>query len=166
MLQLETLGITFNSYFPSGDIKRRLLRTPITMHVTLLSLRGFGFQGASTYLEALLSRISVPLLERLQVGFFNQSTSSISNLQQFMSSAGNLRLNNCTLTFTMNCLVVMVYPHKGARMFTLEMELGGKHLDWQVACADTSFSHTQGKNFCTGASYASISQALHIIGVG
>jgi len=29
---------------------------------------------------------------------------------------------------------VLVYPHKGARMFTLEVSLSAGHLDWQVAC--------------------------------
>jgi hypothetical protein len=41
----------------------------------------------------------------------------------------------------MDYLVVMVYPYKGARTFTLEMTLGGRHLDWQVACTAQVF-HT------------------------
>ncbi len=39
----------------------------------------------------------------------------------------------------MECLVLTVYPHKGASRFTLEMDLGGKHLDWQVACTAQVF---------------------------
>src|SRR5713226_1941040 len=141
MPQLEIFGITFNSHFPSGDIKRQLLRTPITMHVTLPSLRWFAFHGASAYLEALLPRITVPLLERLQVNFLNQLTYSTPNLQQFMTAA-DLRLNTATLRFTMDCIVIMVYPpHKVARMFTLEMSLDSRHLDWQVACMAQVF-HT------------------------
>src|SRR5258708_2129207 len=133
MPQLEIFEIAFSSHFPSGDIERQLLRTPITMRVTLPSLRWFAFQGASAYLEALLPRITIPLLERLQINFFNQLTYSIPNLHQFMSAAGNLRLNTATLNFDMDHIVVIVFPHKGARMFTLEMSLGAGHLDWQVA---------------------------------
>ncbi len=139
MPQLEIFGIAFNSHFPSGDIGRQLWRTPITMRVTLPSLRWFAFQGASAYLETLLPQVTIPHLERLQVQFFNQLTYSIPNLQQFMSDAENLRLNNCKLTFNMEYLLMTVYPHKEARMFTLEMDLGGKHLDWQVACAAQVF---------------------------
>jgi hypothetical protein len=139
MPQLEIFGITFDSYFPSGDIERQLSRTPITMRVTLPSLRWFAFQGASAYLEALLPRVTIPLLERLQVRFFNQLTYSIPNLQHLMSSTGNLRLNNCTLTFAIDFLVVRVYPHNGTRILTLEMTLSGEHLDWQVACAAQVF---------------------------
>ena len=142
MPQLEILGITFSSHFPSGDIERQLSRTTlITTHVTLPSLRWFAFLGASAYLEALPPRITIPLLERLQVHFFNQLTYSIPNLQQLISAAGNPRLNTATLRFTMNYIVVMVYPYKGARMFTLEMSLAARHLDWQVACMAQVF-HT------------------------
>ncbi len=133
MPQLEGLGITFNSHFPSGDIGRQLLRTPITTHVTLPSLRGFGFQGASAYLEAFLPRVVFPVLEQLQVYFFNQLTYSIPHLGQFMRTMGNLRVNTATLTFGEESLDVMVFPRKGARLFSLNMVLGGRHLDWQVA---------------------------------
>jgi hypothetical protein len=71
MPQLEILGITFNSYYPSRDVERQLLRTPITMRVTLPNLRWLAFQGASAYLEALLPQVTIPRLEKLQVYFFN-----------------------------------------------------------------------------------------------
>ena len=31
------------------------------------------------------------------------------------------------------------YPHKGAKMYTFDMELGGRHLDWQVVSAAQVF---------------------------
>ena len=80
------------------------------MHITLPSLHWFSFQGTIAYLEALLPRITIPLLESLQVCFFNQLTYSIPNLQQLMSAAGNLRFNTATLTFAMDYLVLIVYP--------------------------------------------------------
>ncbi len=139
--QLEIFGFVFNSDFPGGDIGRQLLDTPITMRVTLPSLRWFAFQGVGDYLEALLLRVTIPLLERLQVKFYNQLTDPILNLQELVSAAGNLQLNTATITFTMDYLVVMMYPHKGARTFSLEMTLGGRHLDWQVALTAQVF-HT------------------------
>ena len=132
MPQLETLGILFNSHFPSRDIERQLFRTPMVSRATLPNLRWFGFQGASAYLEALLPCVTMPLLERLQVLFFNQLTYPIPHLQQFMGTAENLRLNTATLAFLLDHLIMEVYPHKGARMFTLVMAIGGRHLDWQV----------------------------------
>ncbi len=142
MLQLETFGITFNSHFPSGDIKRQLLRAPITIpHVMLPNLRWLAFQGASAYLEALLPRVTIPLLERLQVFFFNQLSYSIPHLQQLLSSTGSLWLNTVNLAFYDDFLQLTAYPHKGARLFNFEMMLGGRHLDWQVACIAQVF-HT------------------------
>jgi hypothetical protein len=139
MPQLETLGITFNNYYPSGDVGRQLLRTPIMTRITLPNLRWLGFRGASAYLEALLPWVTVPFLEKIQVYFFNQLTYSIPHLQQFMNSAGNLRLKSAALAFHDDYFHVVAFPYKGARMFTLDMELGGRHLDWHVASAAQVF---------------------------
>ena len=103
--------------------------------VTLPNLHWLFFDGTDTYLEALLPWLSTPLLERLYVHFFNRMMYSIPHLQQFMNSAGNLRLKTTTFTFREDYLSVMVYPQKGARLYTLNMGLGGKHLDWQVVSA-------------------------------
>ncbi|KAF8468670.1 hypothetical protein DFH94DRAFT_276928 [Russula ochroleuca] len=135
MPQVETLGITFNSYYPSRDVERQLLRAPIMMRVTLPNLRWLAFQGASAYLEALLPWVTIPLLEKLQVYFFNQLTYSMPHLQQFISTAGNFRLKTATLAFREDYLNMRAYPHKGASRYTLTMSIGGKHLDWQVASA-------------------------------
>jgi len=141
MPQLETFGITFNSHFPSGDIQRQLLRSPIMTRAVVPNLRWFAFQGASAYLEALLPWVTFPLLERLQVFFFNQLSYSIPHLQQFISTTGNLQLNTVKLEFRDDYILVVAYPHKKARSFTLELILGGRHLDWQVACTTEVF-HT------------------------
>ena len=133
MPQLETFGIAFNSYYPSRDVEREWLRMPIKARVTLPNLRWLGFKGTSAYLETLLPRLTIPLLEKLQVYFFNQLSYPITHLQRLMSTAGNLRLNTITLTFRKEHLFVMAYPHKEAKMLTLSMELSGRHLDWQVA---------------------------------
>ena len=135
MPQLVALGIFFNSYNPSGNIQRQLLRTPITTRVTLPDLRALGFQGASAYLEALLPWVTIPLLDTLQVYFFNQPTYPIPHLQQFMSTARNLRLKTATLTFREDYLYVTAYPRKESKMYTLSMMLGDRHLNQQVASA-------------------------------
>ena len=131
--RLEILGITFTTYYPSADVERQLLSTPIMTRVALPNLHWLGFRGACAYLEALLPWVTVPLLEKFQVYFFNERTYSIPHLQQLMSNAGNFRLKTATLKFNNGYLNVQTYPHKGAQMFALDMELCGGHLDWQVA---------------------------------
>jgi hypothetical protein len=96
MPQLETLWIGFNF---SRDVERQLLRTPIMTRVTLPNLRWLGFQGTSAYLEALLPWVTIPLLERLRIYFFNRMIYSIPHLRQFMSTARNLQVKTATLYF-------------------------------------------------------------------
>ena len=133
MPQLEILGIFHNSDRPTHDLKSQLLRTTITTRITLPNLRRFGFQGANAYLEALLPWITMPLLERLQVCFFNRPTYSIPHLQKLMDTTGNLRLKYARLTFYDDRVGLIVYPHKEARMYTLDISLIGQNFDWQVA---------------------------------
>ena len=138
MPQLEILWISSNDYYSSSDVERQLLHRSIMTRVTLPNLRWLGFRGANAYLEALLPWVSIPLLEKIQVYFINQLTYSIPHLQQSMIT-GNLRLTAATLTFREDHFHVSAFPHKGARMSTLDVELSGIHLDWQVASAAQLF---------------------------
>jgi hypothetical protein len=90
-------------------------------------------------LEALLPWVTIPLLEKLQVYFFNRMIYSIPHLQQIVSTARNLRLKVATFDFHQKHLLVTAYPYKGSRMYTLHMSLGGRHLDWQVVSAAQVF---------------------------
>ena len=103
--------------------------------VMLPNLRWLGYQGTSAYLEALLPWVTIPLLEMLQVYFFNRLIYSIPRLEQFLSTARNLRLKTTTVTFDEDFLSVMGYLDNGAKMYSLDMKLGGKLLDWQVVSA-------------------------------
>ncbi|KAN0114206.1 hypothetical protein V8E52_007004 [Russula decolorans] len=134
MPQLETLGIDFHSPISSRDIERQLRRMPI-VHVTLPNLRWFGFRGVSAYLEALLPRITAPLLEKLQILFFNQLTFSVPHLLEFIRSAENLRFSSARVTFHDGGIFTRVYPHEGAKMYALYVDIGCKQSDWQVASA-------------------------------
>jgi len=140
MPQLETLGISFHSPVPNRDVKRELLRRPLTTHATLPNLRWFGFKGASAYLEALLPCMTAPLLAKLQVTFFNQVTFHLPRLLQFLNTAENLRFSSATLIFREEWFSVIVYPNKEARMYALCIEVFCLHLDWQVASTAQIFS--------------------------
>jgi hypothetical protein len=132
MLQLQTLGVNFQSALPTHDIERDV---PITTRVTLPNLRWFGFMGASAYLETVLSRLTAPILEKLQVDFFNQLTISIPNTQQLISSTRNLRFTSAELRFHRNLVGLSIYPGEETRMYALYMGVLGQHHDWQVSSA-------------------------------
>jgi hypothetical protein len=139
MPQLETLSIGFNCYNSMRDVERQLLRTPIMTRVTLPNLRWLGFRGTSAYLEALLPWLTIPLLAKLHVHFFNRMIYSIPHLRQFVSSAGHVRLKTAELNFRRDLLELIGYPHEGARLYSLSMELGGIYLDWQLVSAAQVF---------------------------
>lgn len=132
MPQLETLGIDFHSPIPSRDIERQLRRMPV-VHVTLPNLRWFGFRGVSAYLEALLPRITAPLLEKLQILFFNQLTFPVPHLLEFIRSSENLTFSSARLTFHEGGISTWVYPYEGAKMYALYVDVACQQLDWQVA---------------------------------
>ena len=56
-----------------------------------------------------------------------------------MNSAGNLRPKTVALAFSNDYFHVGAFPQKWTRMFSLYMELNGRHLDWQVASAAQVF---------------------------
>jgi hypothetical protein len=138
MPQLETLGIDFYSPVPSRDVATQLWHIPTT-HVTLPNLRWFGFRGVSAYLEALLPRITTPLLEKLQILFFNQLDFSVPHLLQFIGSGENLKFRSAKLAFNEEGVSVKVYPHEGARMYALYVDVGCRQFDWQVVSAAQLF---------------------------
>ena len=109
MPRLETLGILFHSSAPGHEDEEELLHTPNTAHLTLLHLHLFGFGGDSTYLEALLPRMTIPALEELQISFFDQQTFSVPHLRQFASARENLTASCASLIFDDENVFMTVY---------------------------------------------------------
>ena len=133
MPQLENLKLTFHSPVPNHDVERHLFNTPIVTHVTLPSLRRFAFGGVSAYLEALLPWMTTPLLEKLEIGFFNQLTFSLPCLLDFMHTKKYLKFCSAKLNFNIDEVTVFVYPRDGTSIHALCMRVYCGHLDWQVS---------------------------------
>jgi hypothetical protein len=80
--QRETPGNAFNSRFPSHDVDKQSFRRAILRRVTPY-FPCIGFQGVNPYLETLIPRATIRLLERLQLYFVGQLI--------YFRAAGNLR---------------------------------------------------------------------------
>ncbi|KAF8489508.1 hypothetical protein F5888DRAFT_1159762 [Russula emetica] len=148
MPQLETLVIYFFSPDPSRTIERQLTHIPTTITpIALPNLRWFWFQGVNAYLEAVVSRITSPRLERLQVCFYEQLTFSVPHLLQFMNTTEtrNLKFSNAKLKFSSNQVDVATYPHEEADLSqSLHIRVLCPHLDLRVsAMAQISNSLSQ-----------------------
>ena len=135
MPQLEELGIGFHSPVPNREVEMQLLDTPTMTHITLPNLRCFAFKGVSAYLEALLPRMTTPLLEGLYISFSNQLTFSFTHLLQFISTRENLRFRSTDFWFTPQALGMEVYLAHWAKTCALSVYVLCAHLDWQVASA-------------------------------
>ena len=135
MPQLEALWICFHSPVPNREVEMQLTDTPTMTHITLPNLRRFAFKGVSAYLEALLPRMTTPLLEKLEILFFNQLTFSFTHLPQFISARENMRFHSSSFWFTSERLIIDVYPDRWGTTSSLRVDVSCAHLDGQVASA-------------------------------
>ena len=132
MPQLESSRDTFNTCFPGDD--NQLLRRAVMRRVAPY-LHRFGFQGANSYLEALLPRVTIGLVERLQLYFLDQlKIYLILPRRQFKSSSETVLLKIIKLTFLNDHLRVDAYSHDTEfRTYRFGMTQSGRHLNWQLA---------------------------------
>ena len=132
MPQLETLGIYFVFSIPNRNVEMQLTHTPIIAAVTLPNLHYFQFHGVSTYLEALVHRITTPRLEKLNIEFLNQLTFSVPCLLEFMGTTENLRFDSATFRF-FDRQVTAMFNYRGEIGYAFAIGIFCWHLDWQVS---------------------------------
>jgi len=129
MPQLEVLWIGFDYRYPRNHADPDVTHMHNGTHISLPNLRFFQFQGFSAYLEALLSRITAPHLEVVQVALWEQRTYSVPYLLQFMSTSEDLRLGNAILSFDGRGARLSVYPNETARLSVFDMHVQCRHGD-------------------------------------
>ena len=147
MPQLETLAIYFEFFIPNRDVEMQLLHTPFIAPITLPNLRDFMFRGVSTYLEALVRRITTPLLEKLNVAFPNQLTFSVPCLLELMNTTENLRFDIAEFGF-FNERVLVKFHYRGETEteYAFFILILCWHLDWQVSSM-AQISHSLSQMF-------------------
>ena len=133
MPHLETLTIRFKSSISNREVERQLTHAPIVAPITLSNLHRFHFQGVSTYLEALVHRITTPRLNDLNINFFNQLSFSVPRLLQFIIAAETFPLSDAILTFSDKLVGAGFYPFGAANLCPLAIVVKCCHLDWQAS---------------------------------
>ena len=81
--QLRHLFLEFSVAIPRPSAERELLGKQ-GPPVTLPNLTHLHFRGVSVYLERLVAQITAPLLERLDITFFNQLAFTLPHLSNFI----------------------------------------------------------------------------------
>ena len=148
MPQLETLVIDFLFPVPSRNVTRQLMHMPIMTTITLPNLHHFRFRGVSTYMEALVHRITTPRPKKLDIYFFNQLTFSVPRIQQFMNTPESLAFKSVKFEFFDERVDVDVYQRGEGEMYALSIRVFCRHLDWQVS-STAQISNSLGQMFST-----------------
>ena len=135
MPQLEVLRITFHSPVPNREVQKQPLeaQVPITTHVLLLNLHWFAFGGVTSYLEALLDRMTTPSLKRLDIWLFGQLTYSVPTLVQFVGTIQSFVFGRASISFDDKRIWLNIYPDDVSRPRILFVDVGCSRLDWQVS---------------------------------
>ena len=132
---LATVSLGFRLPIPKRVIEKQLLNLPTT-RITLSHLTKFSFLGNSLYLEALLARISAPLLGRFYITFFNQLTFSLPHLSRFISKTPRLKLSITRVHFKEDNVSIIVDGNGlHQRPCLLRINVRCQYHDWQVDTA-------------------------------
>ena len=109
-------------FLPPG-LPPDLLQNPRQQtRAVLPSLTWLEFQGVNEYLEDLLSRIEAPLLENIDIKFFDQITFDVPQLLQFITHSEKLNSpNEAKMNFHSDFIQITLSPQRGTvGSFTLQ----------------------------------------------
>jgi hypothetical protein len=135
LTQLKSLFLGLDSPLSRPRPGREGRRLPPRTRTVLPALTSLGFQGASEYLEDLLSGIDVPLVDEVNITFFNQLMWDTPQLLQFINRAKKLRSPNyAELSFYKHSAVVKLSSQTGkVDCPTLTLRISCEALDWQLS---------------------------------
>ena len=87
-IRLKKLALEFQSPLSREDRAIAIRHPPPLTRIVLPALTMLKFKGDSQYLEAIVSRIEAPLLDCLEITFFNQTTFDTPLLRHLISRTG------------------------------------------------------------------------------
>ena len=129
LTRLKSIIIKFES--PQSRPDRR--RPPPQTRILLPVLSTLEFKGVSEYLEDLVARIEVPLLNRLGIAFFHQLTFDTPQLKQFISRTSKFNPHDRAYVQFNNWVVSMTLPPKIVGELELELAVFCGKSDWQLS---------------------------------
>ena len=133
LTRLKSLSLQFRSPRSRPDRVRRFLH-PLT-RTLLPALTYLGFRGVTEYLEVLVARIDVPLLERTDIMFFNQLVFDISQFPNFVCRTEKFTVLDQADVVLYSDSINIKFPPKGGAVDFIELCLGisCRKLDWQLS---------------------------------
>ena len=132
--QLEELSIQFSAPIPRPSVEMELLGEKGTP-VILPNLKTLKFRGVSAYLESLVAQIMTPLLERLDITFFNRIAFTLPHLSHFISITEGLKLPAAEVFFSHLEVFIIMTHHISPSPGPFSLSVKCRQLDWQIDCA-------------------------------
>ena len=135
LTRLQELILSFRSpqSRPDFDESSQLL-LPLT-HIILPSLTHLCFRGVTEYLEDLVARIHVPLLENIEITFFNQLIFGLSHFPKFLCRTEKYAaLDQADMVLQAHSISVTLFSKSRAvNPAKLELDISCSKLDWQLS---------------------------------
>lgn len=132
--QLEELSIRFSTPLPCPSTEGESLWALIT-HTALPALRWLEFCGVSVYLEGLIAQITFPLLERINITFFNQLDFTLPHLSNIIRTTKMLRHTMANVIFNQVGISFVVGPHDQSSKGIFSLNISCKYFNWQIGSA-------------------------------
>ncbi len=133
LTRLEILVLQFRS--PQSQADRASRHPPPLTRVILPALTEFSFKGDSEYLEDILSRVDTPVLDDINITFFNQLVFDTPLLRHFISRTKTFTApHRVEMTLSTSEVVVDLFRRNGtASGQVLRLYISCKALDWQLS---------------------------------
>jgi hypothetical protein len=132
LTSLINLSIGFESPASRPDPGTR--RPPPLKRAVLPALATLCFRGVSEYLEDLVARIDAPLLDSVDITFFNQLVFGIQQLRRFINHVPAFMPCDVAEIYIYDDHVVMCLRPKRMPPFRpLRFEISCREVDWQVS---------------------------------
>ncbi len=133
LTRLEGLYLGFQS--PRSRPSRASRRRPPLTRTILPALTRLSYKGVTEYLEDLIARIDTPLLEEIEITFFNQLVFDIFRLPKFVCRTEKFtRLDRAEVLLQANSIhVTLPLQTRTFDPTWLKLEISCRTLDWQLS---------------------------------
>jgi len=133
LTRLESLSLRFQS--PRSRPDRAVPFLPQLTRTLLPALTYLGFEGVTEYLEDLVARIDVPLLESTKITLFNQLVFDILQFRNLIYRTEKFTvLDQVDVVLNTDSIVITLSPKGGSvNSMKLELKISCRKIDWQLS---------------------------------
>jgi len=127
--------LVFGFLSPRSRAVRESRHPPPLRRIVLPALTWLQFCGDSEYLEDIVSRIDAPLLDSININFFNQLLFDTPRLRHFINRTEGFRApRQANVVFEDNYVEVTLHrPNKAENDIMLYLHISCKPSDWQLS---------------------------------